>query len=140
MFELHQVVAAVLFSLLAVFLAVFWGSALFSLAWGKYVYEGSVKVWNLPRHLNNLDKWYIPEYLHLTYIITGFFIPLLFTVISFDLVAVIKGGGLVVPYIFLGFLLAWFSLFIMRAVVRLTKKLDDHKSDKSAHKTNRPQN
>jgi len=134
MFELHQVVAAVLFSLLAVFLAVFWGSALFSVVWGNYVYEDSVKVWNLPNHLNNLGKWYIPEDLYFTYLITGFLIPMLVTIDVMILVVLIEHNGLVVPYIFLGFLLTWFSLFIMRAVVRLTKKLDDHKPDKSAHK------
>ena len=133
MLELHQIIGAVLFSALAIYLAAFWGSALFSLIWGKYVYEGSVNVWNLPRYIYSKDKWFIPDELDLVYIISGLLIPFVFGCAFFLLVVITKNTGLIVPCIFLGVMLTWFSLFVMRAIVRLTKRFESHKSDKSAH-------
>ena len=133
MLELHQIIGAVLFIALAIYLSAFWGSALFSLIWGKYVYEGSVNVWNLPRYIYSKDKWFIPNELELVYIINGLLIPFVFGFAFFLLVVITKNTGSIVPYIFLGIMLTWLSLFIMRAIVRLTKRLESHEADKSSH-------
>ena len=77
----------------------------------------------------------IPNHYHVWHLfLEGFALPLVVAQVAFFVVIITKHTGMLVPYLFLGLILTWLSIYILRAVVRLNKKLDRHEASKDAHK------
>jgi len=131
MYEPYQILGAILFGALGLYLAVFYGSALIAYIYGAYLHDGDKEIWSLPKMVTDNDaSWTTVD----AFGVFGLCMPFTYGLLSVMLVKITEITGMLIPYIILGALSAWATLYVLRSVIRLNKKLDKHASDKDAHK------
>lgn len=126
MYEAHQIVGIILIGAWVTFLAVLNLSGLIAYIYGSYLHDGDKKMWSLMEvlEIDDIGEWCI---VHI--FVSG--VVLCFTLAT---MFVIKVLGIWLLYIGGTMGSVWLTLYSLRAVIRLNKKLDKHEKDTNAHK------
>ncbi|MEO9497704.1 MAG: hypothetical protein ABJG42_24735 [Vibrio splendidus] len=135
MYEPHQILGAILFGAIFIYLAVFYGSLLIAYIYGSYLHDGDKKIWSLPSQIASHRSWmnWGDGGLFSTILASGFFYPTLYCAASAFAFNMTRATGMLLPYILMGAASAWSILYVLRLVIRLNKKVDAHAKDKNAH-------
>ena len=139
MYEPYQILGAILFGALGIYLAVFYGSAIVAYIYGAYLHDGDKEIWSLPKAIRKTNVFYYEPLMEFrkkdnTIFCAGFVFPMGYAMASSIVVTITSLTGMLIPYILMAIASAWATLYVLRSVVRLNKKLDKHASDKDAHK------
>ncbi len=128
--ELHEIVGTVLLVISLLYMIAFWGSALWR---GVYYYlqDGDREMGDICGWIEGKFSSRTPDVID--YIFKGLLAPIIYIIFVSMLQYIIKVTGIFVPLLLGAILLVWLSLYILRGVIRLNKKLDKHSEDKNAH-------
>ena len=133
MTELSQIIFTVLFGMLGLYLVIFWGVGLASLAC-SYVHDGEKDY----SAFYKSKRWGKLGYEHEAKVYVKFYAGVLWPLVAFFAIVITgiitkEGGGTILAYISLTIIGVCALLRVARTVVRLSKRFLAHEQDVNAH-------